>query len=70
MIDGNKLRGKMVEKNINAESLSKTMGINQTTFYRRLAAGTFNCIDIENIVNALGLSVDEAMSIFFARNLA
>ena len=70
MIDGNKLKGKMVEKDINVDALSRALGINPATFYRRMAQGTFNCIDIENIVNALGLSVDEALSIFFAKSLA
>ena len=37
MVNVLKLKGKMVEKKINAEELAKRIGMDRATFYRRLS---------------------------------
>lgn len=69
VVNVNKLRGKIIERGMNVEALAEAIGIDRSTLYRKMSCGgdTMLVKDANNIVEALGLSADEAVSIFFAR---
>lgn len=63
------LESKMVLKGINVKKLSEALGINESTFYRKLKNdGDFNRSEINTIINVLEIEDPEA--IFFAEELA
>lgn len=60
-----KLRGKMVEKNVNVDKLASILKQNKVTVYRKLKDGDKITIgDAQRIKNALRLSDSEAVEIF------
>lgn len=61
-----KLRGKMAEKKITQEELAEKIGIDPSTFYRKMKTeGTsFTVGQMHKIVNVLDLSSTEAAAIF------
>ena len=61
------LKSEMVKNRINAESMSDKLGINLTTFYRKLnGESEFNRQEMGIMKNVLCLSNDDMDSIFFA----
>lgn len=60
------LRGKMAEKHISKEELAERIGVDTSTFYRKMKCeGTkFTVGQMHKIVDVLQLSKDEAISIF------
>ena len=62
----NLLRGKMAEKNISKEELAKRIGIDSSTFYRKMKANgnSFTVGQMHKIVAVLNLTHEEAASIF------
>lgn len=71
MLNSNKLRGVMAEKNMTAEKLSNILGINPTTFYRkRDGISEFTRSEIQIIANVLELTMEDVESIFFSPELA
>lgn len=60
------LRGKMAEKRISQEELARKIGIDSSTFYRKMKSkGTnFTVGQMHKIVEVLNLSNEEAASIF------
>lgn len=61
-----KLRGKMVEKGMNVETLASIMGIDRATLYRKLGnGGNFTVGEALKINDALELTKEEAYDIFF-----
>ena len=64
-----KLKGKMAENDMNVEQLANEIGINRTTFYRKLnsGGGQFTVSELQGIVSALKMSSDEALTIFLAQ---
>ena len=70
MLNVNKLKGKMVEKGFTIEKLSNSLGINPSTFYRKLKNNSFEIGEADEIVEALGLSAFDATEIFFAQTVA
>lgn len=66
MLQSNKLKGKIYEKGLTIAIVSKQIGMNVTTFYRKLAKNTFSLVEVANITNVLQLTQDEAVEIFFA----
>lgn len=70
MLDINKLKGKIVEKGKNVEALAVDIGIDSSTFYRKMKNNSFEIGEADRIVKALDLSRDDAMSIFFSSNVA
>ena len=67
MVNVQKLKGVMTEKGINAEELSKRIGMDRATFYRRLAKSEdFTIKEVDSIVKELGLTMEETNNIFFA----
>lgn len=61
------LKSQMVKNKINAESMSNELGINMTTFYRKLnGESEFNRQEMGIIRSVLSLNKDDMDSIFFA----
>lgn len=60
------LRNKMVENQVNVEEMAKALGIDGSTFYRKLKSDgiSFTVGQIHKIAEVLRLSHDEAASIF------
>lgn len=71
MVNVSKLKGKIVERNTTQEELATTIGIDKSTFYRKMKQnGNFSIKEVNLIVSALNLSKDEAMTIFFSETVA
>lgn len=71
MVDVPKLKGKIVERNTTQEELANKIGIDKSTFYRKMKQnGNFSIKEVNLIVSTLNLSKDEAMSIFFSDTVA
>lgn len=68
MFNSNLLKAKLVEKGVGVIDLCNTIGICETTYYRKISRqGDFSRFEIKKIVEALSLTVDEMNSIFFAQ---
>ena len=67
MVNVNKLRGIMKEKQISVECLADKGGIACSTLYRRLNDGgeTFTIKEVAKIVEVLELDIETAMAVFF-----
>ncbi len=72
MVNVNKLRGQIVEKGFNVETLADAIGMDRSTFYRRLnnRGETFSIREANLICDRLRLNKEEAMSIFFSHFVA
>lgn len=72
MINMNKLKGKMVEKDVTTEMLAEKLGMSRSTLYRKLSnnGDTLFVKEANIIVDALGLTSEEATSIFFSQFVA
>lgn len=64
-----KLKGKMAEENISANELSNAIGVDKTTFYRKLreGGGKFTVEQIQGIAAKLSMTPNEAMNIFLGQ---
>ena len=61
-----KLKGKIVEKGFNVETLAIQMNIDRSTLYRKLDAGEkFTIGEAQKIKAVLELTNDDASDIFF-----
>lgn len=60
------LRSKMAENQVNVEEMAKALGIDDSTFYRKLKTDgvSFTVGQMHKIAEVLQLSHDEAASIF------
>lgn len=67
MLNTDKLRGKMVENKVTVKTLSHKLGINPSTFYRKLKNNSFEIGEANKITSLLGLSSSEATAIFFGQ---
>lgn len=64
-MDINKLKGKMVEKQVNVETLAKLIGVERSSLYRKFNnAEKITIGEAQKIKSALGLSDAEACHIF------
>lgn len=72
VVNMNKLKGKMVEKDVTTEMLAEKLGMSRSTLYRKLSnnGDTLFVKEANIIVDALGLTSEEAMSIFFSQFVA
>lgn len=61
----NKLKGKIVEKGLTVSKVAKQIGIHRSSFYRKMKDSSFTVKEVNLIVDALDLTADEAMEIFF-----
>lgn len=64
------LRGKMAELKLSPEDMAREIGVDASTFYRKIKADgvTFTVGQIHKIVDVLKLSREEATSIFLWPN--
>lgn len=69
-INVSKLKGKMAEAGFSNEALARAVGMNASTFYRKMKARglTFTIEQMHNMVSLLKLSEDEAKDIFLGKN--
>lgn len=67
MVDTNKLRGLLREKNITQAEAAKLAGISTSTMRRRLETGVFGTDEIDKLINAIGIESPER--IFFVQNV-
>ncbi len=65
-VDVNKLNGKIAERNTTKEAVADAIGVNRSTFYRRLKYSTLTIRDIHKICDVLRLSGADALEIFLA----
>lgn len=65
-----KLRGCMVEKGYNVTTLSRRIGMNKASFYRKLQAEGFSFTigEMYRIIDALQLDREETACIFLSEN--
>lgn len=68
MVNVSKLREAIKNSNYTIASLSLALGMNDSTFYRKLErnGSTFTLEQADIIKNALGLDAETAQSIFFS----
>lgn len=72
MINVNKLKGKIVENGLKVGELALKIGIDRSTFYRKLKnqGDSFTVKEVNLICKELKLTKDEAMEIFFTNYVA
>ena len=63
-----KLKGKIVEKDLNNASFAEKIGLTTATFYRRLENNgkDFTIGEVERMVQALEITPNEAIEIFLS----
>lgn len=61
------LKGKIVEACTTQEAIADTIGMNRSTFYRKMKnmGNTFTVEQMKKMVDAIPLSTEEAINIFF-----
>lgn len=67
MVNINKLKGKIIEKQMTQEILASEIGINKSTLYRKFKSGgdSFEIWEVHKIVETLKLNDQEIKDIFF-----
>jgi predicted transcriptional regulator len=72
MVDVNKLKGKIVEKNLSIGELADILGVDKSTLYRKISnhGDTFLIKEADLIAKSLNLDVHEATAIFFSQYVA
>ena len=66
----NELRGKITAKGMTIQAFCERFGFSRATFDRKLnGTSEFNRDEIENIINALDLTWEDARKIFFANEV-
>lgn len=66
MVKVNRLRARMLEQGCSMEGLSEEIGIHISTLYRKMRAPESMCLwELEKIREALGLSREQLLDIFF-----
>ena len=71
-VNVDKLHGKIREMKTNVVEVAAKMGIDKSTLYRKLAknGAGLTVRDAQNLVSILQMTDDEALMIFFAREVA
>lgn len=66
IVNVQKLKGKIVERDTTQENVARICGINRSTFYRKMKRGgdDFTIKEISSMVSGIPLTKDEAMDIF------
>lgn len=67
-VNVNKLKGKIVEMNMTQENIADRMGIDRSTFYRKMKhdGNKFTIYEIHQMVDIIPLSKEEAVEIFLS----
>jgi len=55
----------MIEHGLNADAVSKHLGINRSTWYRKLRNGQFTVGEVQRLSEILRLTHDDIVGIFF-----
>ena len=69
-MDVEKLKTVIREQGIKNSDLAKALGIDESTFYRKMLNGSFSVAQANKMVEILGMDSKEANSIFFNGKLA
>ena len=71
-LSGKRKKAKMVELELNADELSRRIGMDRATFYRRLSVDgqTFSIKEADAISRELDLTKNEVNEIFFSQFVA
>lgn len=64
MIDTDKLRGLIAEKNLSQRKVAAELGMSEKTFYSKMSKGVFNSAEMSALISILGIRNPTA--IFFA----
>lgn len=72
MVNVNKLKGKIVEKGLSVSELATLIGVDKTTFYRKLNSDgkNFTIKEVDLIAEKLTLNKDDVNAIFFSQFVA
>lgn len=70
MIRSNKLRARIVEREMSVATVAERMGINKSTLYRKLKTGQFTIGEAQQLAEILGLSSSDINEIFFRGDAA
>lgn len=71
MVNVNKLKGAIVEKNKTQQEVAELIGMSKSTFYRKMAGGqSFTIGDVNNMIKVIPLTDEEAIDIFFSHKVA
>lgn len=64
------LRGKIAESGMKKSYLASSIGIDNSTFYRKMKSngGTFTVEQMQKLISLLKLSKEDAYAIFFIEN--
>ncbi|AYW46748.1 XRE family transcriptional regulator [Tetragenococcus koreensis] len=71
MVDTNKLKGIIVERGTTQQNVAESIGINRSTFYRKMKnGGDFSIGEAQKIAENVPLTNEEAVEIFFSDKVA
>lgn len=72
VVNIDKLKGKMKEKNVTQEKLADSIGVARSTVNRKINQGgyDFSIEEVQMIISLLEISNDEAIEIFFAYKIS
>lgn len=70
MINKKLLLYKIAQMGKSTKEISDSIGINVSTFYRKIEKNTFKCSEVESIANSIELNAEELLEIFFANSVA
>ncbi|ENZ6654260.1 XRE family transcriptional regulator [Enterococcus hirae] len=71
MIDVAKLKGLIVERGTTQQAVADSIGINRSTFYRKMKnGGEFTIAEAKKIKKEVPLTDSEAVEIFFGKKVA
>jgi len=71
MVDTNRLRGAIVSKGKTQQTIAKEIGIDKSTFYRKMkSGGDFSVGEASKMAEVIPLTDAEAIAIFFDGTVA
>jgi len=73
MVKVNKLKAKIVERDLSIQTVAKQLGMNRSTLYRKLKRGSgeaFTVGEVRKLSEILQLTPDEITEIFFSKDVA
>lgn len=71
MVNTQKLKGLIVERGTTQQAIADAIGVDRSTFYRKMKnGGTFSLDEANGIVCAVPLTLEEALEIFFGTKVA